>query len=416
MSQPPEAYPALRVGSPPTFLGKKYNSVDGLLDTVEFMISREAEERERDESIGEHRGGLGEGADELADQIDERLDTTAVQIDRGKFIGSFGTFDDLFHASAAELESALQGSPKEIERQRVIIQRLLVWEDIDEVEKTIDVIFDRVIGSLPHNLNDIELLDDADLIDPFMVSFSSKLLHDGEVSSMLRGLVIHKCMMKLEDMIGNLHQETLARAAGGDRVAEPQGVIVDGAGGKKRRDKDTLHPTLNPYPGADARKGQVEFYQIKNKTGSAKGSDGEKLGRQFLQLKKEYPVAKRFYVSIIGKTLKGHRSKGGFLKTDGDAEVLVGLTAIQQLGGHRDTPDILLDLYLERFAAAMVRNKYDLNGVLEGMVAEWKNKHGNGDPVRELLRATIIPNHPYDQSSKTYDPYGRGYDDTRDLF
>lgn len=36
------------------------------------------------------------------------------------------------------------------------------------------------------------------------------------------------------------------------------------------------------------------------------------------------------------------------------------------------------------------------------MAEDWKTKHGDGDPARNLLYDTITPSHPDDQSSKTY--------------
>ena len=155
-------------------------------------------------------------------------------------------------------------------------------------------------------------------------------------------------------------------------------------------------------PSADVRHEQQEFYQVKNKTGSAKGSDGEKLGRQFVVLAEKYPNCKRFYVSMIGKTLAGHRSMGAFLRTDPGAEVLVGLAAFQQLGGHRDTAAVVLDLYVEEFREVCAELHFDFTAIATGMAVEWHRKHGEGDPAHRLLHDTITPTNAADQSSHTY--------------
>jgi len=277
----------------------------------------------------------------------------------------------------------------------------MIWEDMDEVAATLSRIFDQVIVDMPRRLKDVEEGGGGrDVLDPFIVGFASRLLSSGSVPDLLRLLIAHKCMMKLEDLIGHLHEETLGRAAGAERVPEPQGV-ADASG---RRNKEVWHPTLNPYPGADARHGESEFYQIKNKTGSAKGSDGEKLGRQFQELAEHYPESSRYYVSMIGRTLSGHRSMGAFLRNDPGAEVLVGLSAFQQLGQHRDTPDIILELYLETFEEALKRNHYDYERIVAEITHEWVEKHGSDDPIQALVQDMILPSDRSgaNQSSRTY--------------
>jgi hypothetical protein len=414
-------YPLLRGGDPPQFLYEKYGegpgAIDKLLADVDRFLVQEVQERRQDQYEGRTK-------DADASEVEERLGSSEITpTDPRVFEERFGSIAAVFSATAAELEQVLTGTPPEKQRKRMLLQRLLVWEDPTEAALAADRVFDRVISQLPRRLAEVELLNDRDIIDPLIVAFASKLLHEGDISSLLRDLVAHKCMMKLEDMAGTLHQEVLGRAGGCDRVPEPQGVpMVDAKGrpvldkhGKQRVDKDVLHPQLNPYPGSDIRRGETEFYQLKNKTGSAKGSDGEKLGRQFLQVKEQYPNSQRYYVSVIGKTLKGHRSMGGFTKTDPEAEVLVGLTAMQQIGRHRDIPDILLDLYLERFAAALVRNHYSIEEVVEEMSEEWKKNRSGENPLHALMRVTVIPDHPYDQSSATYNPYRRGYQESRGL-
>jgi hypothetical protein len=162
------------------------------------------------------------------------------------------------------------------------------------------------------------------------------------------------------------------------------------------------HPTLNPYPGADSRKDVSEFYQIKNKTGSAKGSDGEKLGRQFLQLAEHYPGCQRFYVSLVGRTLRGHRSMGAFLRKDPDAEVLVGLATFQQLGVHRDTPDIVLEMYLDAFETVLEACDYNFDEIVVSIAQQWIEKHGSEDPAYAMLYDAIVSDHADEQSSRTY--------------
>jgi hypothetical protein len=363
-------YQNIRSRPAPDFLVQKYQNVSGFLDEVERRAQQYA----------------------------------LAPLDRGRFTSALGTFDTVFEADETAIETAVGlPTPEANKRYRVIIQRLLLWKDLDEVVRIQARMYDRVIADLPRRLVDIEEAGGGrDILDPFIVAFTSRLLHSGAVPELLRTLISHKCLMKLEDLIGHLHGEVLGNAGGGESVPEPQGE-ADEAG---KRNKELWHELYNPYPGADARRGTEEFYQIKNKTGSAKGSDGEKLGRQFLVLKAKYPDSKRFYVSMIGKTLRGHRSMGAFVRTDPEAEVLVGLSAFQQLGRHRDTADIVMDLCMEVFEQSLERNRYDFDEVVTLMTKEWVEKHGADDPIHNLLRDSITPVDPAEQSSRTYGSQG----------
>ena len=93
---------------------------------------------------------------------------------------------------------------------------------------------------------------------------------------------------------------------------------------------------------------------------------------------------------------------GAFLRKDSDAEVLVGLPAFQQLGRHRDTATIELDLILDEFEALKDDIAYDFDKIVTSIVAEWNAKHGETDPVTTLLRDMIVGPDPDAQQSRTY--------------
>jgi hypothetical protein len=313
----------------------------------------------------------------------------------------FSADDAALHDGIAEAQIAGKG-PLDVEAVdglTAAIKRLLVFEDLDEVSEIIRAKLSEVVERFPRTLAQLEFGDGGrDILDPFIVAFGLHLLATDTVKTLLKYLVAHKCLMKLEDLIGHMHEDVLGRAAGKTRVREPEGIY--GTGGT--RNKEVWDAKKNPYPGADSRLQEKEFYQIKNKTGSAKGSDGEKLGRQFQQLGDKYPGSDRYYVSVIGKTLAGHRSMGAFLRTDPGAQVLVGLAAFQQLGGHRDTPSIVLDLVLEQFEAVKSGFNYELDAVADSMYLEWQAKYGSGDTVHAMLRDVISAEDPRKQQSRSY--------------
>ncbi len=365
-------YPEVRSHGPPPFLEKKYAGVEAL-----FIDSA----RRR----------------ALTDSLDVR-----------QLAGRLPTFSALFSASQPEIVSAIQEAlaPSEgVEAARSLaltLRALLIWEDLDAIQNTVKAKCTHVVGGFPRNLSDLEQRGGRDIIDPFMVAIGPKLLGIG-LEEFVQNLLAHKCLMKIEDLIGNLHQDVLGKAAGKERIPEPVGIPIPGG---RRNNKETWHPELNPFPGADARFAQSEFYQIKNKTGSAKGGDGQRLGRQFDQLRQHYPDCQRFYISVIGKTLAGHRSMGGVLREDDRAEVLVGLPALQQLGGHRDTPAILMDLILEILDEVMESTGYNLAEVAARVVHEWQEKYGAEDSrhalLHGLLRDTVTNKNPRLQQSTTY--------------
>ena len=367
-----DSYPNIRAQKAPAFLVRLYATTAGVFEAAA------------------HRLG-----------VEQALNVESVT-------AAFPDFEVLFDADNRALHEAILASIRGVKspdrdllasQLTSVVKRLLVFEDLGAVSTIIRQKLREVVKDFPRTLSQLEESGGGrDVLDPFIVALALRLLCADSLEDLLSHLVAHKCLMKLEDLIGHLHEEVLGRAAGKQRVSEPEGVV--GADGKKN--KEEWHPDLNPFPGADARLGIEEFYQIKNKTGSAKGSDGEKLGRQFKLLSEKYPGSKRFYVSMIGKTLAGHRSMGAFLRTDPGAEVLVGLAAFQQLGGHRDTPAIVLDFVLEEFEAVKTDLHYDFDAVIQGMLVEWRGKHGVNDPVHRLLHDMITPANPDEQQSGSY--------------
>jgi hypothetical protein len=321
---------------------------------------------------------------------------------------AFPNFDDLFMASDESLLDSIGpalGVVHESRRSETAqaflktAKRLMIFRDVDDAKAAIIPLIKGAIRTMPRNLAALEASGGGrDILDPFIVAFDLHLLSKGSAEHLLRNLLAHKCLMKMEDLIGHMHEEVLGRAAGKQRIPEPEGVV----GPDGRKNKEKWHPQKNPYPGADSRSEEREFYQIKNKTGSAKGSDGEKLGRQFRTLAEKYPSSKRYYVSVLGKTLAGHRSMGAFLRTDPQAEVLVGLAAFQQLGGHRDTAEIIMDLYRETFETVAKDLDFDFTKILERIVKEWKLKYGDDDAAYQLLIDMITPDNPASQCSTTY--------------
>ncbi len=142
---------------------------------------------------------------------------------------------------------------------------------------------------------------------------------------------------------------------------------------------------MNPFPGADV--GQVpsleeperiRLFQIKSKTGSAKGGDGKRLGDQLRALEEVWG-ARTFYAAIVGNTLKGHRSKGAVLRASPATAVVVGRTALNELTQSKVGPELLLRVYQRAFRAAAEVVGYEFQSVvaeIAGAFEEEASEHG----------------------------------------
>jgi hypothetical protein len=235
----------------------------------------------------------------------------------------------------------------------------------------------------------------GDVLDPFILAANFELLSEGNLQRTIETSVSHKVLMKIEDLVGNLHQTTIGFMRGNFRVPEPQGSRKEG--------KEMLHPTKNPFPGADV--GQVpagdkperlRLFQVKSKTGSAKGGDGVRLGRQ-LQLLRETYDADTFFVAVVGNTLRGHRSRGAVERESPGTAVLVGAAALNELTQSSVGGELLLRTYQRAFRQASRETGYSFAEVVasiceaferdaetdgEGFLEAWLHRAIDG-PINE---------------------------------
>lgn len=359
-------YPDFRAGNPPEFLQEEYGS------TEEFFNA-----------------------------IIEYADINLESADAAAFVAAYPDFDDLFAAGGEELTEAFEDSVRPaddtvLDELRITAERHLVFENVGAVrDKVVEDVIKPKFEDLPRDIDDIVVGNNpGDVIDPFLVALNLQLLtNDADTEELVRNILVHKCLMKFEDLMGHLHEHTLGRAGGCEWIPEPSGD-----------NKYEYDPEENPYLGADARRGEREFFEIKNKTGSEKGSGGEKIGNQMATLGEVYDGTNRYYTSVIGQTLKGHRSKGAAERADPELEVLVGLTTIQAIGRHRNTPRVLLEFYLELFEEAAEESDFAIDDVVETVTEQWEDRYGEGDPLGGILYWSIVGD-PRQQTNESYDPW-----------
>jgi hypothetical protein len=316
---------------------------------------------------------------------------------------------DVNDLSKAGLVAIMQeGSPgDDPELQAAIAEQMQLHRAFADPEAVIRWVEDKVeavVGDFPREAADIEQgRNPGDLLDPFIVSATQELVHGGGASDAIEAITSHKILMVIEGLIGHLHEDVIGRMRGNVRAPEPRGEELDFA--------------KNPFPGADIvqppwdeRRG-ICFHQVKSKTGSAKGGDGARLGRQ-LQLLLDTYGGNAFYDALVGRSLLGHRSKGGVLRACPAAVVLVGQAAFQALTGSRAGAELLLRVYEEAFKRVAARAGYSLAEVARRIASEFEARTASGEGqgfLEVLLRDVTTAPNPGDQSSLTYRPRrGRG--------
>jgi len=223
-------------------------------------------------------------------------DMSAVQLGNESHTWILGQLQPLF-PSGTSLASELA--------DQVQLSRAFV--DPQEVALRVAVLVRECVAKFPRTHHDIRVGGNpGDVLDPFILAANFILLSNGDLARTIETTVSHKALMKIEDLLGNLHQDVLGAMRGNFRIAEPQrGSLAN---------KEQIDPTANPFPGADL--GQVplaedperlRLFQIKSTTGYAKGGDGKRQGPQ-LKLWEDTYGRRTIYADSGGNPLRGHRS------------------------------------------------------------------------------------------------------------
>jgi len=267
------------------------------------------------------------------------------------------------------------------------LQLLTAFSEPDSVIQLIEQKVEGKVASLPKKASDIERgRNPGDVIDPYILAAAQYLLYAGSFDKTISAAVSHKALMILEDLVGHLHEDVIGWMRGNVRIPEPRG-----------KDQEKLDMQANPFPGADLMQPPSEgrsiprFHQVKNKTGSAKGGDGKRLGLQ-LQLLQDTYGGEIFYTALIGNTLKGHRSKAGVLAVAPSVAVLVGAASFEELTGCTIGPQLLLKVYRSAFMDMARKSGYDIEEVssqIVGVFSSRSNGTSSGGFLESLLIETI---------------------------
>lgn len=244
---------------------------------------------------------------------------------------------------------------------KTVAQRIQLLRAFSNPDKTIEAIEAKileVVESLPKTAADIERgKNPGDVLDPYILAASQHLLFAGDFGPTVGAAISHKALMMIEGLIGHLHEDVLGEMRGNIRAPEPRG-----------ENQEQISLETNPFPGADlvqppwSAKIPLRFHQIKNKTGSAKGGDGKRLGDQLKRLKDTYG-GEIFYDALIGNTLRGHRSRAGVEAAAPSVVVLVGEAAFEELTSSRQGPQLLLRVYQAAFQEVARKSGYSVEQI-----------------------------------------------------
>ncbi|MCX6865164.1 MAG: hypothetical protein NTV46_02905 [Verrucomicrobia bacterium] len=210
--------------------------------------------------------------------------------------------------------------------------------------------------------------DQSDVLDPYILAASQQLLFAGDFGPTVSAAVSHKALMMIEGLIGHLHEDVLGEMRGNVRAPEPRG-----------ENQEQISLESNPFPGADlvqppwSETVPMRFHQIKNKTGSAKGGDGKRLGDQLMRLKETYG-GDIFYDALLGNTLRGHRSRAGVEAAAPSVVVLVGEAAFEELTASRQGPQLLLRVYQAAFQEVARKSGYNLEQIATAILESFRTR------------------------------------------
>jgi len=234
-----------------------------------------------------------------------------------------------------------------------------------------------IVSDLPKTARDIEVgRNPGDVLDPYLLAATQSLLCQGEFRQAISATVAHKSLMILEGLMGHLHEEVVGRMRGNIKSPEPRG---DNA--------ELFDFMLNPFPGADVVQPPLgpnqtlRLHQVKSKTGTLNSSGGSRLAEQMRRLRMTYTGAELYSHSLVGNTLRGHRSMGGMLRIEPTLIVLVGDASFEVLTGSQNGSELLLRLYQTAFQMAATATGYNVETMTNAIFETFQERaieHGEG--------------------------------------
>lgn len=251
----------------------------------------------------------------------------------------------------------------------------------------------------PRTAQDIEQgSNPGDVLDPYILAATQILLYQDDFRQAIGATVAHKALMKLEDLLGHLHEEVLGRMRGNVKNVEPRG-----------ENQELYDAELNPFPGVDIIQPPLEtgqplrLHQVKSKTGTLNSSGGARLAEQMRQLRMRYRNAEIYSHSLVGTTLRGHRSMGTMLRSEPELIVTVGEEAFRILTYSEMGAELLLRVYQNAFRLSARRTGYSIESMSSTITEEFRAKsEAKGEGFLEVLLRDVTGGPKEFQNSRTY--------------
>lgn len=120
----------------------------------------------------------------------------------------------------------------------------------------------------------------------------------------------------------------------------------------------------------------LRLHQVKSKTGTLNSSGGKRLAEQMRNLRMAYPGAELYSHSLVGNTLRGHRSMGGMRRAEPAMIVMVGDASFHILTGSENGAELLLRLYQAAFELAAAETGYSVETITRS------SSHSESGPKR----------------------------------
>lgn len=282
----------------------------------------------------------------------------------------FAELESLFGkmlADAGTPESAIAMHSTNLARRA---QLLRAFDDPDAVLDWATAKVEAIVADLPKTAREIECgRNPGDVLDPYLLAATQSLLCEGDFRHAIGATVTHKALMILEGLMGHLHEEVIGRMRGNVKNPEPR---ADNA--------EILDFQNNPFPGADVLQPPIaegepfRLHQVKSKTGTLNSSGGRRLAEQMRNLRMAYPGAELYSHSLVGNTLRGHRSMGGMLRAEPALIVMVGDASFRILTGSENGAELLLRLYQTAFELAAAKTGYRVETMTDVIFETFKER------------------------------------------
>lgn len=279
-------------------------------------------------------------------------------------------------------------------------QLLRAFDDPDAVLEWATAKAIAIVADLPKTAEEIECgRNPGDVLDPYLLAATQSLLCEGDFKHAIGATVTHKALMILEGLMGHLHEEVIGRMRGNVKNPEPRAA----------ENAELLDFQSNPFPGADVIQpplstgAPLRLHQVKSKTGTLNSSGGKRLAEQMRQLRMAYSGAELYSHSLVGNTLRGHRSMGGMLRAEPALIVMVGDASFRVLTGSENGAELLLRLYQAAFELAAAKTGYSAESMTTAIVDTFKERaEGAGEGWLESVLHKSTRGEARNLDSRTY--------------